>query len=115
VKRLLLILMLLVLPLQSTWAVVATYCQHEKEVMTTHFGHHEHEHAEDDAAGTEQSSATTHPDCLNCHGAAAGMAIAPSAFAGSLRLTKALLSRSARLLPAPIPHRPERPKWTVVA
>lgn len=43
VKKLLIILMLLALPLQFTWAAAAAYCQHEKTTAAeAHFGHHKH-------------------------------------------------------------------------
>ena len=39
--------LLIVLPLQISWAVAATYCQHETG-STQHFGHHDHKHHAED-------------------------------------------------------------------
>lgn len=71
-RRLVFIVLMLVLPLQWTWAAAASHCDHEEQ--GAHFGHHEHKHAcsDDgtaDKAGAGQSSA--HADCQVCHGAGA--------------------------------------------
>lgn len=67
-RRLVLILMLALLPVQWTWAAAASVCQHEEIVLTdeahAHFGHHEHQHEGAPAdAGTDS-------DCPSCHFAA---------------------------------------------
>ena len=45
-KRLLLILLLTIVPFQMSWAMVASYCQHEQQVLSKsdpqHVGHHDH-------------------------------------------------------------------------
>lgn len=43
-KRILVLLMLCLLPLQTSWATVANYCGHEGDKTTHHFGHHDDEH-----------------------------------------------------------------------
>jgi hypothetical protein len=71
VKKLLVIFLLMVLPLQYSWAAAAVYCQHEKG-ESAHFGHHNHEHltqadepdAEPDAPNKSQK---TDGDCEYCH------------------------------------------------
>lgn len=46
-KRLFAILLMLILPLQWSYAAVADYCQHEEVVAAQdHFGHHAHKHVE---------------------------------------------------------------------
>lgn len=71
-RRLVLILMLALLPLQWTWAAAASVCQHEEIVATAdgslpspHFGHHEHQHQQDD--GHEPGQAGPDLDCPSCH------------------------------------------------
>jgi hypothetical protein len=70
-RRTLVILMMLLLPLQATWAVAASICDHETGTAS-HFGHHEHQHhgAEvengADDAGTQPGA--YHADCGVCHG-----------------------------------------------
>jgi hypothetical protein len=69
VKRLLLVLMLALLPLQSVWASAARYCAHESthETATSqHVGHHEHEHAAP-AAASLPDGADADLDCAVCH------------------------------------------------
>lgn len=66
-KRLLLILLLTILPIQYSWSMAAVYCQHEPSKVT-HFGHHGHAHqaqAGDDDAG--KSKLSKHGDCEVCH------------------------------------------------
>lgn len=70
-RKLLVILMMLLLPLQSAWAVAASICGHETG-KATHFGHHEHEHQGADAGhGGDEADVQpggTHADCGVCHG-----------------------------------------------
>lgn len=66
-RRWLLIVLLLVMPFQTVWAVVAPYCGHETQSTAQHFGHHEHKHA---AGGAEQGTAAlpgADMDCGACH------------------------------------------------
>jgi hypothetical protein len=116
-KRLLLIFLLAIVPFQASWAVVATYCQHEKEVTTRHFGHHqhqhEHQHEHQHAQAEEQQKDSTikfHTDCLTCHGLAAAMVTPP---VGTLPIEPLSLgSNSADSYLESIPSpRPEKPQW----
>jgi hypothetical protein len=74
-RRLLLVLLMLILPTQWTWAAAASYCQHESgSSHSQHLGHHEHRHTElktDQAAADAQDlqQAGEHADCPSCHGA----------------------------------------------
>ena len=43
-KRLVLILMMLALPMQTTWAAVASYHAHDRGTSSSHFGDHDHQH-----------------------------------------------------------------------
>ena len=72
-RRFLVIVMMLLLPAQWTWAAAASVCAHETTTQTTHFGHHEHAHqdaASLDEAGDEgpAGSLAEDPDCGACHG-----------------------------------------------
>lgn len=78
-RRLLAVFLLVLLPLQFTWAAAAIYCAHEREVETSHVGHHEHRHDASDssvdsaepAADTASTDASAsdgqHADCGVCH------------------------------------------------
>lgn len=65
-KRFALILLLLVVPLEASWAVVAPWCQHEQGQAAQHFGHHEHEHQASDH-GSDSDTGKPHGDCGFCH------------------------------------------------
>lgn len=53
-RRWLTVFLLILLPLQLSWAVAATYCAHEIDPAANHVGHHEHRHeaADGDGAGS---------------------------------------------------------------
>lgn len=63
VKKLLIILMLLALPLQFTWAAAAIYCQHERATANAnaHFGHHQHQD-DTELPGDNPQSLKVHKD-----------------------------------------------------
>ena len=74
-RRFLLIFMMVLLPLQWSWAAAASVCAHESG--KSHFGHHEHKHGDDSASAQgdgekgDGASLGAHPDCHVCHGAGA--------------------------------------------
>lgn len=113
-RRWLSIFLLIILSLQMSWAVAASYCQHEAG-GAQHFGHHEHTHQ---AAGGEQladeTSLSADNDCPLCH--AASVAALPS-FGASLPdvLTVADYHRRVRPLPSIPGDQPERPNWDISA
>ena len=115
-RRLFVLLLLAFLPLQSVWAVAASYCMHEAVPAVAHFGHHVHAHHEGhaDGAGASAAKAGADMDCHACHGM--GNALHMDAVAPPLRLAG---TRPAPfvlpLLQSPSPHRPERPNWRVLA
>lgn len=123
-RRWFVILLLCLLPLQFSWAAVAAYCGHEGNKPAQHLGHHEHQHAGDDAASSAHagSSKTTDSgspagfdfDCGHCHGSCASVAMpaepmVPSAGAAPwvASLQDALRTRAQ--------SPPERPQWRVLA
>ncbi|UXH77394.1 cobalt-zinc-cadmium resistance protein [Roseateles amylovorans] len=53
------VFLLLVLPLQFSWGVAATYCQHEASPRAAHFGHHTHQHRDSGVDATSKTSAKT--------------------------------------------------------
>jgi DUF2946 family protein len=76
-RRWLAIFLLLVLPLQFTWAAAATYCQHEDAATRGgHFGHHQHQHkgsavkavhAQDHKSPDGHAKLVVDDDCGYCH------------------------------------------------
>lgn len=113
-RRWLSIFLLIVLPLQISWAVAATYCQHETR-STQHFGHHDHKHyAENNEKQAKASPSDVDNDCAVCH---AGCTAALTAFSRALPEIGVTVDyfRAAPLLTSPPSKQPERPNWSVSA
>jgi len=110
VKKLLIIFLLVLIPLQYSWAAVAVYCQHEKE-ETTHVGHHKHEHAgKAQQADADSALSAPHDDCSYCHQACQAP-LAPSATTLSQVIEKLSFASVPALYESHIPEGPERPSW----
>lgn len=127
-RRVLAIVLLALLPLQFSWAAVASYCGHETEGAAMHLGHHEHPyHADADAlaeltadasagtdAGGEKAPGAMDPDCGHCHGYCGAMLTLPAALPGG----PGTVPPSATVDDAGAAHaptRPERPQWLPLA
>lgn len=114
VKKLFVIFLLLVMPLQASWAVVASYCQHEQDVTAQHFGHHEHAHEHHDEASDKDSSSKRGADAHDCHGHTVGLLVTP--FTLSLNLPSAVIPQSSpSRLTSGLSSPPERPQWPLAA
>jgi hypothetical protein len=114
-KKFFLILLLLVLPLQMSWAAASAYCQHEQDQTARHLGHHGHEHQDKaEQPPAKKDAGQPHSDCNFCHGI--GQASFPIDSALPL-----LRPGSAAVPPSPfhysshIPDGPKRPDWRSVA
>ena len=126
------IFLLALLPLQFSWAAVASYCAHETQADATHFGHHEHAHqhqhqadagpsveqaadllADTDVQGDKASGAID-LDCGHCHGNCGVMLTLPPGLPGTLSSAhpSAILDETGG---AHAPTRPERPQWLPLA
>jgi carbon starvation protein CstA len=116
VKKLILIFLLMLLPLQFSWAAAAVYCQHEQEQTTHHFGHHSHQHEAkaDPSDDNADHSAKVHDDCGYCHlSCQASFVMASFDIAapdGWTYLELYPISYSSHL-----PDGPKRPDWRFVA
>ena len=116
------VLLLFLLPLQFSWAAVATYCGHESDAHAQHFGHHEHQHASSagvhpdaDGAGIEAPPGLD-SDCghSHCHGGGIGM----PAPVGGVNPVATVLRPVARVegsVRTLAQHPPERPQWAPLA
>ncbi|WP_431778059.1 cation efflux protein, CzcI family [Ottowia caeni] len=110
---------ILILPLQFSWAAVASYCQHESEpAKTEHIGHHEHKHADTDTVGktkkSEPSLDKSDRDCRLCGGLGLGVT--------QLHVAKQSVDRGNTMvahISTPFtgvnPSPPDRPQWPVLA
>ena len=133
-RRLLLVFLLVLMPLQTVWSAAAAYCAHEQAPAAAHFGHHVHEHAgayqdgdahadvghasADDAQGGAAGSifnlGSADLDCHTCHGSGTVL-FAPWEASAPLALSGHPLPQVAAQLPAPLIPRPERPNWRPAA
>jgi hypothetical protein len=115
VKRLLLIVLLALLPLQFSWAAAAAYCQHEADPSTQHFGHHAHQHeAKPDLPDDADPATNVHADCMYCHLAcqASFLAVAPDV---DLPHGSTYAELPVRLYSSYFPDGLHRPNWRFVA
>ena len=136
-RRWIVIVLLALLPLQSTWAAVASYCGHETGTQAgtqagaqaQHLGHHDHQHLgvgvgvaasasagadhDRDAAGADVPPGF-HFDCGHCHGGCVALALRMDAVAPLLGASHPVIGidRVVRTL-AQTP--PERPQWLPLA
>lgn len=119
-RRWLLILLLVLLPLQSVWAEAAAYCKHEglpASAATSHWGHHEHQHG-DTAQSSDKDQATplagVDVDCNVCH---AGGAVPFPAWQNppAVRWASALQARHIPVLPFRALTPPDKPNWAAAA
>lgn len=118
-RRFLLIFLVVMMPLQLSWAAVSSYCQHESGAASKHFGHHEHKHQQASKVGdSDQTKAkafgTVDADCHFCH--ACSPVILSNTEVISSVVTEPLFamwaSEASRSNPSP---RPERPNWVALA
>lgn len=116
-KKALAVLLLLLLPVQFSWAAVAGYCQHEVNVSANHPGHHDHDHQTEAPHKSDKEGAAStgvHHDCATCHlGCAA-------ALTSDLKTTRAATAQHHQHDYHVNPtrahsERPERPQWPWLA
>ena len=122
----LLIFFVVLLPMQLSWAAVASYCQHESGTATTsqHVGHHEHQHDADAAsAGTDLPDTSVRPttatgavdvDCGTCHSGCCS-AMLQSPFLVMAKLPSETHSAFALRLTSQPASLPDRPNWAHLA
>jgi len=122
-RRFIAILLLVLLPLEFSWAAVTSYCGSETGAAADHIGHHDHaSHCQGgkladpgsknnaDGASSPESGA----DCGHCHGSCVGMIDVVSPFEPLLpgSATPGLGDHS---LAEHVPAQPERPQWAPLA
>lgn len=115
-RRWLAIILLAFLPIQLSWAAVASYCEHETTTETSHLGHHEHKHNADLAEGADDQKApgSVDLDCGHCLGSGAAMPLPAAALLPLLNTSRpvSLIDLFER---AQAPTPPERPQWLSLA
>jgi len=109
--------LMVLMPLQFSWAATGQYCQHEKDISSKHLGHHVHQHPSPDRTdsnGDLGSVQVTDADCGTCH-AGCSIALPKSEDTGSNQ-SKLVFAAHPRDPSNPVPPDiPDRPQWTVLA
>ncbi|NBP35951.1 MAG: hypothetical protein EBV01_11175 [Betaproteobacteria bacterium] len=116
-KKFLVIFMLVMLPLQFSWAAVAGYCQHEGGATAKHLGHHSHDHksATSESADNDSSmSAALDHDCATCH-LACSVALTSYANVPTMMVAQDHHSQPHASPSRTLAERPERPQWLALA
>lgn len=129
-RRFLAIVLFALMPLQFSWAAVASYCEHETQAGAGHIGHHEHEHhadaavdADADAVAVATADASADGDkalgavdldCGHCHGHCNVMLTLTMGLPGTLAAAPRCASADGSS-GAHAPSRPERPQWLPLA
>lgn len=117
-RRLLCIVLLLLAPLQASWAATSVYCTHEIGMAANHFGHHDHQHDKvydrDGPTGDPTKTGGIDSDCAGCH--VNGGLVLPSVTV--LVSVPALTIEPFKAPNLPASHAqfpPERPPWRIPA
>jgi hypothetical protein len=119
-------LLAFVVVFQSSWALAAPYCQHERTNASVHFGHHEHEHEHDHAVPSAAASGDTgddsaaqapagvHADCSACHASSPAIVL-PMAHALTDPRQSEPVTRVPTASPEGLAASIERPNWPALA
>lgn len=116
-RRLFMIFLLVLMPLQLSWAAMASYCQHESGAAAKHFGHHEHQHqakAGEPDQGKAKPLGTVDADCSFCHACCAAI-LSGTQDVPPLALASLSITWHHDGSVSPLPSRPERPNWAALA
>ena len=118
-RRFVLLFLMLVLPLQWSWAAVSSGCRHETGSAAQHLGYHDHGRAAvlndttanltaDITTDTERANVWFDADCCCCHGLSlAGTISVPAAHLVHSSIVP--LGYSAHSRPDYVPDHPLRP------
>jgi hypothetical protein len=117
--RRLVVFLLLIVPLQLSWAAVSAYCEHETEAASHHVGHHEHKHQSEQPSkghdpGADSKSSSFDADCGVCH-AGGSMAMFDGIALSHLADPDVVFVRPSTFHLTLFTSKPERPKWLGLA
>lgn len=102
-RRWLAVFLLILLPLQLSWAVAATYCGHEADPAARHVGHHEHRHEGDDRSGGTSPGGIAVAAAIDLAGAAQSDAPSPAPTEPPMQAADTLSSAADKGAPQPPP------------
>lgn len=110
-RRWLVLLFVVLLPLQFAWSAASAYCQHETdERQSQHFGHHFHVH-EDGAKTTTASKLMADADCATCHATGAPLIAMKSDVRDFSATSTAAFHLAMRPFSSALVRAPDRPQW----
>ena len=114
-SRIVAFLLAFALLFQTSWAVAATYCQHENAPKPAwHFGHHNHVHKSADGKKEPGGSLAADDDCVFHH--AGQPAIAPTSLDAVAAAAQTAVNPRDPFFSASAPARePDRPQWLRLA
>jgi hypothetical protein len=117
-KRVFLVILILLLPLQLSWAAVASYCQNEVSQARVHFGHHEHKTSQQPVSMKDHVSkgaVDNDTECGFCHLSCCKSVTAYT----QLKLPADFNLAAYPLIPSDfsshIAEGPEKPNWQLAA
>ena len=116
-QRWIVILLLVFMPLQLSWAAASSYCQHETGASAKHIGHHDHQHMDADgkeAAPDPVKTGGGDPDCASCHAGCSSALTEAATHPPTPSSSLDIADYMTRLTTTPI-ERLERPQWRVLA
>jgi hypothetical protein len=122
-RRLLALLLLILAPLQFSWAAVSGFCSHESGLTTQHVATYSPSHAEHpkchEHQGAAQSSQETpgiDHSCCQCHSHCHSIGVTSGLHSDQIKASSALPAVClSPALPFGLIDRPERPKWPRLA
>ena len=120
-RRLIILFMLCLLPVQISWAAVADYCTHEPSGGEQHFAHHDDEHAPHHTAPAEDPSDTGDEPSQysigydHCHLSGFIGLLGESTLAAAIVPVHPVMQTENHPFSSQILDRPERPKWHPLA
>lgn len=109
----LLVVLMMWMPLQLSWAATGSYCAHDQDATVQHLGHHAHQHqSAEDAAANQSAAGTVSPDldCGTCH-ASCSMVLHAMPSSGCVQASSVVLPRPLPWSESLLIDRPDRPRW----
>jgi hypothetical protein len=114
-RRVLALFLALALLFQFSWAVAATYCEHESSPEAAmHFGHHVHVHKSADGKKAPAGKLAQDDDCAFCHAGHPALVPLVATVVAAMQPTLATFAEPPIGASAP-PRTPDRPQWPRLA
>ena len=113
-RRVLALLMLVLLPLLSSWSVASAYCADGSPARSTHLGHHvDGPHDPVDGGTGDAGNVAADAHCDHCH--SPGATIIAHAKPSPPQVPGKPAAHEAIAVRTPPPSLPERPNWAPLA